>query len=257
MQQSKTQKGLLSILEKFIRKNVILYYFVRNIVIYFNIFEDDFKILKKFYYRKPINIIDIGASDGIATNFFLKNLNVKKIFCYEPHKIFIEKLKKYKKNNKNIIIKEFGISHKTTKETIYYPIINFFGKRIPLLTYTFYNKKELIDQMKLDFTNYKNIQIKKSFINLKKYKTLKNKIDLIKIDIEGSEYTIMPEIIKNRDKIKRVICETHGNPNGKKIFNKEKTKKFIKNEIFKEEYLQLTTKLKKMNLYGSWFLEWY
>ena len=46
MQQSKTQKGLLSILEKFIRKNAILYYFVRNIVIYFNIFEDDFKILK-------------------------------------------------------------------------------------------------------------------------------------------------------------------------------------------------------------------
>ena len=28
-----------------------------------------------------------------------------------------------------------------------------------------------------------------------------DKIDLIKIDIEGSEYTIMPEIIKNRDKI--------------------------------------------------------
>ena len=80
MQQSKTQKGLLSILERFIRRNVIIYYFVRNIVIYFNIFEDDFNILKEYYYKKPINIIDIGASDGIATNFFLKKLNVKKIF---------------------------------------------------------------------------------------------------------------------------------------------------------------------------------
>ena len=33
----------------------------------------------------------------------------------------------------------------------------------------------------------------------------------------------MQEIIKNRDKSTRVICETKGNPNGKKIFNKEKT----------------------------------
>ena len=205
MQQSKTQKGILGVLEKFIRKNAILYYFVRNIVIYFNIFEDDFKILKKFYYRKPINIIDIGASDGIATNFFLKNLNVKKIFCYEPHKIFIEKLKKYKKNNKNIIIKEFGISHKTTKETIYYPIINFLGKQIPLLTYTFYNKKELIDQMRLDFTNHKNIQIKKSSIHLKKYKTLKNKIDLIKIDINGLEFKIVKSLISQIKKDKPML----------------------------------------------------
>ena len=75
MQKSKTQKGLLGIIEKIIRRNVILYYFVRNIVIYFNIFEDDFKILKEYYYKKPINIIDIGASDGIATNFFLKKFN--------------------------------------------------------------------------------------------------------------------------------------------------------------------------------------
>ena len=205
MQQSKTQKGILGVLEKFIRKNVILYYFVRNIVIHLNIFEDDFKILKNYYCGKPINIIDIGASDGIATNFFLKNLNVKKIFCYETHKVFSKKLKKYKKNNKNIIIKEFGISHKKTRETIYYPIINLFGKQIPLLTYTFYNKKELINQMKLDFNNFKNIQIKRSFINLKKYETLKNKIDLIKIDINGLEFEIVKSLINQIKKDKPML----------------------------------------------------
>ena len=97
MQQSKTQKGILGVLEKFIRKNVILYYFVRNIVIHLNIFEDDFKILKNYYCGKPINIIDIGASDGIATNFFLKNLNVNNIYCYEPSKIFFKQLLKLKK----------------------------------------------------------------------------------------------------------------------------------------------------------------
>jgi len=227
MQQSKTQKGLLSILEKFIRRNVILYYFVRNIVIYFNIFEDDFKILKELYYRKPINIIDIGASDGIATNFFLKNLNVKKIFCYEPHKVFIEKLKKYKKNNKNIIIKEFGISHKTTREIIYYPIINFLGKQIPLFTYTFYHKKELIDQMKLDFSNYKKIKIKKSFINLKKYKTLKNKIDLIKIDINGLEFQIVKSLI-NQIKKDRPLLIIENNTSLNNIYKLLKKYKYFK-----------------------------
>ena len=31
------------------------------------------------------------------------------------------------------------------------------------------------------------------------------KIDLIKIDIEGSEYDILPQLIKNRSKIKMVL----------------------------------------------------
>ena len=41
--------------------------------------------------------------------------------------------------------------------------------------------------------------------------------DVIKIDIEGSEYKILPELIKNKNKIKKVLCEMHGNPDGKKL----------------------------------------
>ncbi|WP_440931910.1 FkbM family methyltransferase [Candidatus Pelagibacter sp.] len=205
MQQSKTQKGLLSIFEKFIRRNVILYYFVRNIVIYFNIFEEDFNILKRYYHQKAINIIDIGASDGIATNFFLKNLKVKKIFCYEPQKIFIKKLKKLKKKNRNIIIKEFGISDKEIKETIYYPFLKIFGREMPLLTYAFYRKKELIDQMKLDFNNYKEIKIKKTSISLKKFRLIKEKIDLIKIDINGLELQIVKSLMSQIKKDKPML----------------------------------------------------
>jgi len=91
MQKSKTQIGLLGFIEKFVRKFVIIYYIVRNIAIKFNIFEEDFKILKEIFNHKKINIIDIGASDGISANFFLKNLNVKNIYCYEPHALFIKK----------------------------------------------------------------------------------------------------------------------------------------------------------------------
>ena len=37
MQKSKTQVGFLGFLETIIRRNALFYYFVRNIVIYFNI----------------------------------------------------------------------------------------------------------------------------------------------------------------------------------------------------------------------------
>ena len=82
-------------------------------------------------------------------------------------------------------------------------------------------------------------------------------VDFIKIDIEGSEYEIMPEIIKNKDKIKMVLCETHGNPNGKKIPNINGSKLVVKNEIWIKDYQKLISKLKEMNLYENWFYEWY
>ena len=127
MQTSKTQVGFLGFLESIIRRNALLYYLIRNIVIYFNIFEEDFKILTKYFKDKKINIIDVGASDGISANFFLKNLNVNKIYCYEPHKIFIKNLVKYKKDNKKIILKKYGISSRENKIIVYYPSIKFFG----------------------------------------------------------------------------------------------------------------------------------
>tara|TARA_X000000368_G_C22892768_1_gene650420 strand:- start:443 stop:919 length:477 start_codon:yes stop_codon:yes gene_type:complete len=100
-------------------------------------------------------------------------------------------------------------------------------------------------------------KIKIQCIDIKKVIESFVQIDLIKIDVEGSEYSIMPEIIKNRHKIKMVICETHGNPNGKKIFNSDRNKLIMKNEAFKSEYIELINQLKEMNLYGSWFYEWY
>ena len=75
MQKSKTQIGFLGLVEKYIRKFVTIYYFIRSIAIKFDIFEEDFKILKEIYKDKKINIIDIGASDGISANFFIKNFS--------------------------------------------------------------------------------------------------------------------------------------------------------------------------------------
>ena len=67
----------------------------------------------------------------------------------------------------------------------------------------------------------------------------------------------MPEIIKNKNKIKIVLCETHGNHDGKKIPSVDGSKLVVKNKIWIKDYKNLISKLKEMNLYGNWFYEWY
>ena len=61
----------------------------------------------------------------------------------------------------------------------------------------------------------------------------------------------LPELIKNRHLIKMVICELHGDPEGKKIGNEPKNKKFM------NEYYELVKKLKNNNLYNNWFYQWH
>ena len=201
MQKSKTQIGFLGFVEKFVRKFVTIYYFIRSIAIKFDIFEEDFKILKKIFNNKKINIIDIGASDGISANFFIKNLNVKNIYCFEPHFLFIEKLKKLKKKYQNIKIFNYGISSKDENVEVYIPKIILFGKKLYLYTYTFYNFEELKKQLSLDFLNYKKILIEKIILKLRKFKSINNDIHLIKIDVNGYEFEIVKclkrQIIKN------------------------------------------------------------
>ncbi len=216
MQKSTTQTGILSLIEKLIRRYAIIYYLFRAIVIKFNIFEEDFKILKKIYGNKKINIIDVGASDGIATNFFLKNLNVNHIFCYEPHLFFIKKLKKLKKKYSKIKIFHYGISSVNEDIFVYVPFIKFFKLNLYLLTYTFYDHKELSNQLKLDFVNNKKIIIKKIKLRLRKFKTLKSKIDLIKIDVNGYESEVIKSlkmqiikdkpllVVENNSKLKKI-----------------------------------------------------
>lgn len=69
-----------------------------------------------------------------------------------------------------------------------------------------------------------------------------NIIDLIKIDIEGYEYEILPFILKNKNKIKKVICELHGNPAKRK------------NIFLAKKYLQFIKKLKKIDPKKKWFV---
>lgn len=216
MQKSKTQIGFLGVLEKFIRRFIYIYIFIRSIAIKFDIFEEDFQILKRIFKCKKVNIIDIGASDGIAVNFFLKNLNVKEVYCFEPHSLFIKKLNSLKKKFTNIKINKYGISSKEKSINVFIPYVKFFSKEFFMLTYTFYDLNELKSQIKLDFINYKKILIKKVSLKLKKFKYINKKIDLIKIDVNGHEYEIVKSI-KKQIKIDKPILIIENNSKIKEI----------------------------------------
>jgi len=187
-------------------------------------------------------VLDIGANIGDVSEFIFKKYNCN-IFSYEPNIACYNHMKKRFADYKKIKIYNYAISNFSGEGSLYF---HRFAKSN--------NDERYIEgaSLRSDKDNIdinKNIKVK--IINIKEILNAHEKIDLIKIDIEGSEYQIMPEIIKNRHLIKMVICELHGNPEGKKIGNESKNKKFI------NEYYELIKTLKNNNLYNNWFYEWH
>ena len=200
MKPSKTNSGILNLFEKIIRSHPLLYFIARYFIRYTNIFEQDANGVAFINFAQKINIIDVGASDGIATKFFCRKLNVNKIFCFEPYKPYVKTLKKL--GIKNIKIYPYGIDKLNKYYDVFFPRYKFFSKNLDLITYTFYNKKKLIEQINLDFIFKKNIEIVKQKIYLKKIKKIKTKIHFIKIDVNGHEFSVIKglETIIKRDK---------------------------------------------------------
>ena len=204
------------------------------------------KLLNLKHIGNNSTILDIGANVGDVTDVLIKTYNPK-IYCYEPNiSCYKHMLGRFKKNPK-IKIFNFAVSNFTGKTFLY------FHKKAKNISE--FNQRSSLKKEKDGLDINKKIEV--SCVDIKNILDQHNKIDLIKIDIEGSEYEIMPEIIKNKDKIKMVLCETHGNPNGKKIPNINSSKLVVKNEIWIKDYQKLISKLKEMNLYENWFYEWY
>jgi FkbM family methyltransferase len=245
--KSFTQVGTLALLEAYIRSNIYLYIVFRNLSRFFTIFENDFNYLISFFKNRKINIIDIGASDGISVKFFLKKLNVKKIYCYEPHNEYLKKLHELKKTKnylKKIYILKYGLSKKSEKKKIFYPILKVYNKTIPILSYTFYSKEILRKQMNLDFK--KKLKIKSSFIYLKKFELIKNKIDFIKIDTNGYEFEIIKSILPQIKKDKPILV-VENNKNQNKIYNI--LKKNYKKYYYINKNLRIHKKEKCINIF--------
>ena len=187
-----------------------MYFLFRYLIRYTNIFEDDAHGVSNLKFDKKINIIDVGASDGIASKFFLKKLKVANILCFEPNIPYVKILKKL--NYKNMKVYDYGIGEKNANYKVYYPRYQLFKKNFDLVTYTFYDKKDLQNQINQDFKFKKNIKIIQKKIFLKKIHKLNHKISLIKIDVNGHELSVIKGLnnIIKKDK-PALIVETDKN----------------------------------------------
>ena len=205
MQRSKTNTGFLYFLERIVRSHPLLYFIVRYFIRHTNIFEEDANGVAFLNLDKKVNIIDVGASDGIASKFFDRKLKINKIICFEPNKSYVRILKKL--NIKNLTVNAYGIGQFNKYYKIFFPRYKFFSKNLDLITYTYYNKKDLLNRINLDFRFKKNISIVKSKIYLKKIKKMRTKINLIKIDVNGHELPVLKGLSKiiKRDKPALII----------------------------------------------------
>tara|TARA_Y100000590_G_scaffold322405_1_gene365092 strand:- start:5635 stop:6414 length:780 start_codon:yes stop_codon:yes gene_type:complete len=208
MKRSKTNSGFLYFIEKIVRCHPLLYFVTRYFIRYTNIFEEDANGVSFLNLDRKVNIIDVGASDGIASKFFNRKLKINKIICFEPNKSYVKILKKL--NIKKLIVNPYGISQSNKYYEIFFPRYRFFSKNLDLITYAHYSKKTLLNQINLDFKFKKNISIIKEKIHLKKMKKIKTKIDLIKIDVNGHELSVVKGLSKilKRDK-PALIIETN------------------------------------------------
>ena len=251
MKISKTaSSGLIKFFEKIIRSHPLVYFLFRYLIRFTNIFEDDAHGVSYLRFNKKINIIDVGASDGIASKFFIKKLKVANILCFEPNKPYVKILKKL--NYKNMRVYDYGIGEKSANFKVFYPRYNFFNKNFDLVTYTFYNKRELQKQIDLDFKFKKNIKIIQKKINLKKIHKLNLKISLIKIDVNGHELSVIKGLsnIINKDR-PALLVET--DKSIKKINNY--LKKFNYNKYIFLKGSNSFVKIEKIYPLNTYFLQ--
>ena len=198
-----TQYGIFFLLERIARSHPLIYIFSRYLANKLLIFEADFNGVKKIKFNKKINIIDIGASDGIATKFLKKKLSVNKVFAFEPDNSYFKKLKKLK--IKNLKIYNYGLSSKKQKIKIYVPRYKLFNKKFDIITYAYYDKQHLRKVLDKNFFFAKKIKIVSKNISLRKPIIFKDNIDLIKIDVNGHEFEIVRSMKTTITKCRPVI----------------------------------------------------
>lgn len=202
------------------------------------------KVLNELVLDSNSIVLDLGANLGDISNYIYSKFQCN-LFLYEPNPYCYQKLKNRFKQKNKIKIFNQGVLNMNGFLDLY---LHVESQTPDDLTHSeassYYSKKDNIDKRKKILTRV---------IDIKEVIEKHDYIDLIKIDIEGAEYLIMDELIKNYKKIDKVICELHGKP---KIAKDKEGKMFMKNKIFKDNYKNLIKKLKSKNLFGNWFVLW-
>tara|TARA_A100001011_G_scaffold400161_1_gene512859 strand:+ start:2494 stop:3243 length:750 start_codon:yes stop_codon:yes gene_type:complete len=172
-----------------------------------------YKPLKKLIKKNSI-IFDVGCNVGDTIAEFQHIFKCKKIYGFEPQIDCVEKLKARFKNKKNIEIYNYALDHKIHKKDFYF---HKYGD-----VYSGFYKINLKSKDHIDLKNRKRLKS-----NLIKYQKNINKkivlntltldhfikkkqikrINLLKLDTQGSEHRILQGAKKNLKNIDVIITE--------------------------------------------------
>lgn len=161
------------------------------------IFEEpsyDIPILKE----NNLTIIDLGANIGVSIDYFNKNGN--KVYAVEGSKLLCECLFETQKLNeswKEVEIYNYALSNKNGPVEFAFLPLNATGScksdtKIPNMHYI-----------------YESIEGITFILLLEKLQLVNKPIDLLKVDIEGSEHFVLDAEFVKLNNIKNIIVETH------------------------------------------------
>lgn len=157
-------------------------------------------------------VIDLGANNGLFTDYVIHRKNAKKVYAIEPVESAYNSMYERFNDNENIIL-------------INKAIYDINGKKEMLIADNCTTVSSFENQ-EFNYTSKKLIET----LTFNKFVTMYNihKIDLLKVDIEGSEYKVFETITsENLNNINSILLEFHDN-NGRliNIINKLTTNGF-------------------------------
>ena len=151
----------------------------------------------------PRVVIDVGANEGQTIDFFLKLNHQCRIFSFEPNPFLFKKLKK-KYSGGKIIIFKYGISDKDGNKLFYE---NVFDNTSSFETlnidskYTRFKSRVLGINPSEMITKIITVPVIKLSSFIDEY--IDTRIDVIKLDTEGHEFSCLTGLFN--DNIKRKI----------------------------------------------------
>lgn len=208
----------------------------------------------KNYINQNGVILDVGANVGGLTLPFAKILApLGKVYAFEPDLQIIDQLKKNIEINdlKNVTIVPMALQENQDIQEIEFiqRRKNDEDGRI---------NKGLSTIQKIDNDYKKSFKLKKQIVKcttidyfVKKEKI--ERLDLIKLDVEGAEYRVLKGGIKTIQKNLPIIVYESSSIHDKvfNFSNSEKTFQLIKNEGYQQFKIMNTEKLEKMDNYSK------
>ena len=199
--------------------------------------------IKKRGFKKINTFLDVGAHKGESINFFLKNMEIKKIISFEASPLNFEILKKNRNKylekfpnteiiienialgfeNKEVLFKQFNESSSSTLSEINEQS-KYFKKKFKVLNF-FSNKKI-----------YKTIKIKVETLSDYLDKNNINRVGFLKIDTEGYEYEILKGMVNKIKSVDIIMFEHHYDNMIKKNYTFTDINELLKQNNFKQIY---------------------